>query len=69
MSLKIPDRAGFLEIWIKEIIDECMASASERGMIYTRAAQYFYTGAADTRASLYNKIGPFVRKFRYVVTF
>jgi hypothetical protein len=62
MSLKIPDRAGFLEIWIKEIIDECMASASERGMIYTRAAQYFYTGAADTRASLYNKIGPFVRK-------
>jgi hypothetical protein len=62
MSLKIPDRAGFLELWIKEVIDECMASATERGMVYTRAAQYYYTGAMDTRASLYNKIGPFVRK-------
>jgi hypothetical protein len=62
MSLKIPNRAGFLELWIKEVIDECMASATERGMVYTRAAQYYYTGAADTRASLFNKIGPFVRK-------
>ena len=62
MSLKIPDRSGFLEMWVKEIIDECMASATERGMVYTRAAQYYYTGAMDTRASLYNKIGPFVRK-------
>ena len=62
MSLKIPDRSGFLELWIKEVIDECMASATERGMVYTRAAQYYYTGAMDTRASLYNKIGPFVRK-------
>ena len=62
MSLKIPSKPGFLELWLKEIIDECMASATERGMVYTRAAQYYYTGAVDSRASLYNKIGPFVRK-------
>jgi hypothetical protein len=62
MSLKIPSKDGFLEMWIKEVIDECMASATERGMVYTRAAQYYYTGAMDSRASLFNKIGPFVRK-------
>lgn len=62
MSLKIPNRAGFLELWLKEVIDECMASATERGMVYTRAAQYYYTGASDSRAALYNKVGPFVRK-------
>jgi hypothetical protein len=62
MSLKIPSKPGFLELWIKEVIDECMASSTERGMIYTRAGQYYYTGAMDGRASLFNKIGPFVRK-------
>lgn len=62
MALKIPSKDGFLEMWIKEVIDECMASATERGMIYTRAAQYFYTGAMDSKAALYNKTGPFIRK-------
>ena len=62
MALKIPNRDGFLELWIKEIIDECMASATERGMVYTRASQYYYMGSMDSRAALYNKIGPFVDK-------
>lgn len=60
--LKIPDRAGFLELWIKEVIDECMASASERGMVYSRAAQYYYMGAMDNRAAIFNKTKPFVDK-------
>ena len=62
MSLKIPSKPGFLELWIKEVIDECMASATERGLVYTRGAQYYYTGAMDSRACLFNKTGPFVRK-------
>lgn len=62
MSLKIPSKPKLLEMWIKEVIDECMASATERGMVYTRAAQYYYTGAMESRASIYNKVGPFVRK-------
>jgi hypothetical protein len=62
MALRIPNKPGFLELWIKEIIDECMASATERGMVYTRAAQYYYMGSMDSRAALYNKIGPFVDK-------
>lgn len=62
MALKIPSRIGFLELWVKEMIDECMASATERGMVYTRASQYYYTGAMDSRAALYNKTKGFVDK-------
>jgi hypothetical protein len=39
-----------------------MASSTERGMVYTRAAQYYYMGSMDSRAALYNKIGPFIDK-------
>jgi hypothetical protein len=60
--LRIPEKSGFLELWIKEIIDECMASASERGMVYSRAAQYYYMGAMDNRAAIFNKTKPFVDK-------
>ena len=60
--LRIPKKDGFLELWIKELIDECMASSQERGMVYTRAAQYYYQGAMDSRASIYNKTKPFVDK-------
>ena len=60
--LKIPSKPADLEIWAKELIDECMASSEERGMVYTRAAQYYYTGSADSRAAIYNKIGPAVDK-------
>ena len=58
MALKIPSQTGDLKLWIREMIDECMASSEERGMIYTRAAQYYYMGSTDNRAALYNKIGP-----------
>ena len=60
--LKIPDKAGFLELWIKEIIDECMASSQERGMVYGRAAQYYYTGCMNSQAAIFNKTKPFVDK-------
>ena len=60
--IKIPKKDGFLELWIKELIDECMASSSERGMVYTRAAQYYYQGSMDSRAALYNKTKPFCDK-------
>jgi hypothetical protein len=62
MALSIPKKSEFLTVWIKEMIDECMASSEERGMIYTRAAQYYYMGSTDNRAALYNKIKPFVDK-------
>jgi hypothetical protein len=62
--LKIPssNRDGLLQLWAKEIIDECMASADERAMVYVRAAQYYYTGAYDSRAAIYNKVKPFIDK-------
>jgi hypothetical protein len=60
--LKIPSKKDDLEVWIKEVIDECMASATERGMVYTRAAQYYYQGTQDSRAAIYNKVKPFVDK-------
>lgn len=41
-------------------MDECCASSDTRGMVYTRAAQYYYQGTYDTRAAIYNKMKPFV---------
>jgi hypothetical protein len=58
--LRIPDKD--LELWLKELADECMASAEERGMVYARAAQYYYTGTHDSRAAIYNKCKPFIDK-------
>lgn len=62
--LRIPrsDKQGTLERWVKEVIDECMASVGERALIYTRAAQYYYTGTYDSRAAIYNKTKPFIDK-------
>jgi hypothetical protein len=37
-----------------------MASAEERALVYTRAAQYYYTGSYDSRAAIHNKIKPFI---------
>jgi hypothetical protein len=45
-----------------EVIDECMASSQERGMVYTRALQYFFQGTYDSRAAIYNKIKPFLER-------
>lgn len=62
MALKIPSRPGDLKVWIKEVIDECMASSEERGQIYGKAATYYYTGSSDNRAAIYNKTKGFVDK-------
>jgi hypothetical protein len=58
--LRIPDND--FELWVKEIVDECMTTSEERGMTYTRAVQYYYTGTYDARASIYNKTKPFIDK-------
>ena len=62
--LKIPssNRDGDLQTWVKEVADECMASAEERAMVYTRASQYYYTGTYDARAAIFNKTKGFVDK-------
>src|SRR5262245_56370609 len=39
-----------------------MASVDERALVYTRAAQYYYTGTYDSRAAIYNKTKPFIDK-------
>ena len=65
MALKIPDKddkGSPLAQWTKEIIDECMGSSSERGQVYTRAAQYYFQGTGDSRAAIYNKTKGFVDK-------
>jgi hypothetical protein len=58
--LRIPDKD--LRLWVKELTDECMASAEERGMIYGRASQYYYQGTWSERAAIYNKVKPFIDK-------
>ena len=62
--LRIPssNKDGDLQLWVKEVIDECMASVGERELVYTRAAQYYYQGTYDARASIYNKTKPFIDK-------
>ena len=56
--LRIPNRD--LGLWLKEIVDECLASSDERGQIYTRATQYYYSGTWDARAAIYNKTKSFI---------
>lgn len=58
--LRIPDED--LELWLRELVDECMASSQERGMVYTRASAYYYQGTYDSRAAIYNKTKPFIDK-------
>jgi hypothetical protein len=60
--LRIPSSSKDLGPWVKEITDECMASAGERSMIYTKASQYYYSGTYDARAAIYNKVKPFIDK-------
>lgn len=60
--LKIPTDIDDLELWTKEIVDECMASSEERGFVYTRSTQYYYSGSYDYRAAIYNKCRTFVNK-------
>jgi hypothetical protein len=60
--LRIPKRPSDLQEWVKEVVDECMASAQERGLTYTRAAQYYYSGTYSQNAAIYNKTKPFIEK-------
>ena len=60
MSLKIPSED--LDLWVREIIDECMGSSQDRGQVYTKASQYYYQGTQDARAAIYNKCKAFVDK-------
>lgn len=60
MALKIPKED--LGQWLREIADECMGSAQDRGQVYTKATQYYYQGTQDARAAIYNKCKAFVDK-------
>lgn len=60
--LKIPTNVVELQEWARETVDECMGTAQERGMIYTRALQYYYQGSYDHRAAIYNKVKAFIDK-------
>ena len=62
MSLRIPKDKERLEKFLTETVDECMGSADERAMVYTRASQYYYQGTPDTRAAIYNKTKAFIDK-------
>jgi len=58
--LRIPQNPDLAAEFCRELVDECMASADERGMLYVRAAQYYYTGSADVRAAIHNKVRGFI---------
>ena len=58
--LLIPETPRDLRVWSKEVTDECMASSGERGMVYTRATQYYYQGTYSVQGAIYNKIKPFI---------
>src|SRR5262252_1539648 len=58
--LKIPEKPQIFEEWAKDVVDECTASADERGLVYTRAAQYYYSGSYSTNAAIYNKTKSFI---------
>ena len=60
--LRIPNNPQALQEWAKEMIDECLASSQERGMVYTRAGAYYFSGSYDNRAAIYNKTKPFIDK-------
>jgi hypothetical protein len=60
--LRIPKEKKALEEWVKEVIDELMASADERGQVYLRAAQYYYSGSYNVQAAIYNKVKSHVEK-------
>jgi hypothetical protein len=55
--LRIPRN---VQEWATEIVDETMASAGERSMVYTAASQYYYHGTNSAMPSLHNKTKPFV---------
>lgn len=60
--LRVPKDKYELGEWARELHDVCMNTSQDRGLIYTRATQYFYQGSYDSRAAIYNKVRNFVSK-------
>lgn len=58
--LKIPGKLDELKEWLKDLVDEMTATSEERGLVLTRAAQYYYQGCYDSKAAIYNKIRPYI---------
>jgi len=59
--LRIPKEEA-LPQWCHDLVDVCTESSQERGQIYSRAAQYYYTGSWNVQAAIYNKVKPFIDK-------
>lgn len=62
MALRFPKEKERLTLWLRELVDECMRSSDDRGMLYQRASQYYYMGSHDTRAAIYNKTKGYVER-------
>src|SRR5215475_12543791 len=60
--LRIPKDELELKEWARDLTDDCMSSAQDRGMMMSRATQYYYVGSDDTRAAIYNKVKGFCDK-------
>lgn len=58
--LRIPKNPQRATEWARELIDEMTASAEERGQVYQKATQYYFTGSGDTRAAIHNKTRTFI---------
>ena len=58
--LTIPNNRADLAQFAQELVDETMGSSSDRGLIYTRATQYYFMGSYDARAAIFNKCKPFI---------
>jgi len=60
--LRIPTNPDRAAEWARECVDECMATAEERGQIYAKAAQYYWTGSGSVQAAIHNKVRGFIDK-------
>ena len=58
--LLIPENINRLKEFSVELVDECMATSNERAMMYTKGAQYYYTGSGDVKAAIHNKKRTFI---------
>ena len=58
--LRIPTRPERAAEWAREIIDESCATQEDRAQVYQKAAQYYFSGSADTRAAIHNKVKTFI---------
>lgn len=58
--LRIPAKPATATEWARELVDEMMASADDRSRMYEKASQYYYSGSADVRASIHNKVKTFI---------